>query len=230
MALPGGQAQYVRVPKAGGTLFRIPSSNSPETISNPELSKWTHLADTSLLLLSDILPTGCFAAIQTLEHPKLAPMLTKLPFPRGSLTAFPTGVKMSQLLADSQWPPIESQDCELTLAVIGLGPVGIVSSSLCMKLTYPRYIFLTSFESQCAIVSLLDILSSNQLHFKVVAIDILESRRAKVKAVYNTLPQDARGQGTFIVADPNEAKDITSKWTSGVGCNAVLEVWFTACS
>lgn len=130
VALPGGQAQYVRVPKAGGTLFRIPSTSFASDLSVGDMTKWKQLADTSLLLLSDILPTGCFAAIQTLQHPKLAPLMTQLPFPRGSLSPFPNGAKLSQLMADTQWPPIQAQDCELILVVVGLGPVGIVGKTL----------------------------------------------------------------------------------------------------
>lgn len=113
--VPGGQAQYVRVPKAGGTLYNLdevsaahqgPKHGMKESISN--------LADSSLLLLCDILPTGVFAAFQALNHPKTLPMVTSLPFPHSSIRA--TG-ETRHLQPDANG---------LTIAILGLGPVGVV--------------------------------------------------------------------------------------------------------
>ncbi|KAL0572981.1 hypothetical protein V5O48_008972, partial [Marasmius crinis-equi] len=68
-ALVGGQAQYVRVPKAGATLFSL---EEPQTISKTLSSDVVNkINDASLLLLSDILPTGLFGALQVLNHPKV---------------------------------------------------------------------------------------------------------------------------------------------------------------
>jgi len=123
-ALEGGQAQYVRVPKAGGTLFNIAnpkswSSSLPENEKEKALAK---IADSSLLLLADILPTGVFAALQALNHPKVLPMVTGRPWPYSYITSgvIPTGVEAA----------FQPEDSMLTLAVIGLGPVGVVSASL----------------------------------------------------------------------------------------------------
>jgi hypothetical protein len=108
-SLPGAQAGYVRVPKAGGTLFSLedPDNWPSRTISS--------IADSSLLLLSDNLPAGMFAALQVLHHPKIQPFLTGKPY------AYSYG----------QQEHIKPEDKELILAVIGLGVVGIVSWTLC---------------------------------------------------------------------------------------------------
>jgi len=109
-ALEGGQAQYVRVPYAGGTLFRLDDIEPDPTTG----SRLTALADSSLLLLADILPTGYFAALQLLQHPKLLPLLSGNPYPRPTLAFGPAG--------ESMGAPTEA----LNIALIGLGPVGIV--------------------------------------------------------------------------------------------------------
>ncbi|KAG9024378.1 hypothetical protein FS837_005387 [Tulasnella sp. UAMH 9824] len=58
-SLPGAQAQYIRIPKAGGTLIVI----DPDRFSG--------IPDPSLLLMADILPTGYFAVRSALRHPNL---------------------------------------------------------------------------------------------------------------------------------------------------------------
>jgi hypothetical protein len=123
--LPGGQAQYVRVPNAGATLFKIP----PDSAKDPnEQARWKSLAPESLLLLADILPTGCFAALQALQHPNVLPYLSGKPYLQSSpLHAFGpvpgTGLAQSEQLTDAEK--------RLTIGIIGLGPVGLVSPSLC---------------------------------------------------------------------------------------------------
>ncbi|KDQ61588.1 hypothetical protein JAAARDRAFT_66682 [Jaapia argillacea MUCL 33604] len=176
--LPGGQAQYVRVPKAGGTLF-------------PIQGPMTQISDTSLILLGDILPTGIFAALQALQHPKLQPTATSVSYPFSGWTPIASPVTTS----------LQPQDREITLAVVGLGPVGI-----------------------CATVSLLDMLSRAAYSFKVVAIDPNESRRSKMQAVYSAIDEKDRGNGTFAVASIEESKKLVADWTEGIGCNAVLEI------
>ncbi|EKM57942.1 uncharacterized protein PHACADRAFT_116423 [Phanerochaete carnosa HHB-10118-sp] len=172
-ALPGGQAQYVRVPKAGGTLFKVESVTAASKDGSVSC-----LADSSLLLLADILPTGVFAALQVLQHAKTSPMLTASPYPFGGF------------------------DRILTLAIVGLGPVGV-----------------------CAAVSLLDMLSGIQqtkdVQYRVVAIDPNESRRAKMTKIAEAIGASRK---SFAVADIPQAKRTVSEWTSGIGCNAILEV------
>ncbi|GLB38306.1 putative alcohol dehydrogenase [Lyophyllum shimeji] len=194
-ALDGGQAQYVRVPKAGGTLFNLSNPDTwPTTLSEQEKQKGlTAIADSSLLMLADILPTGVFAATQALNHPKLQPMLTGRPWP----LCFSPEVNPE---AQNE-PGLTLEDRVLTVAVIGLGPVGI-----------------------CATVSLLDELVTRKLPFRVVAIDLLEKRREKMKAVYDAIDKSGKGNGEFAVLATDEAKDLVNKWTGGIGCTAVLEV------
>jgi len=87
----------------------------------------------------------------------------------------------------------------LTIAVVGLGPVGL-----------------------CACVSLLDMLVMRQLVFRIVGVDLLEARRDKMKAVYAAIGD--KGIGEFVVASAEESKEIVKEWTDGIGCNSVLEV------
>lgn len=115
---PGGQAQYVRVPRAGGTLYNLEGISAgsvhPDQVAKESIGK---LADSSLLLLCDILPTGVFAAFQALNHPKTLPMLTSRSYPQSSGTA---------LLESDVSVPLKAEDQVLTIAIIGLGPVGVV--------------------------------------------------------------------------------------------------------
>jgi hypothetical protein len=104
-SLPGGQAQYIRVPHAGGTLFKLDQHNCLDVIS-----------ESSLLLLADILPTGYFGALQALQHPKMLPFLTNISYPYNS-----PGLVMPNISL-----PLQPEDRQITFAVIGLGPVGIV--------------------------------------------------------------------------------------------------------
>ncbi|KAK7687146.1 hypothetical protein QCA50_009649 [Cerrena zonata] len=107
--LPGGQAQYVRVPKAGGTLLKI------EDITSLFHGR-TQLADTSLILLADILPTGAFAALQALQHPKVSALIHDTSYPYNGFV--PRHVPLDTV-------QLNASDRTITFAVIGLGPVGI---------------------------------------------------------------------------------------------------------
>ncbi|TFY63933.1 hypothetical protein EVG20_g6133 [Dentipellis fragilis] len=109
-ALPGAQAQYVRVPDAGGTLLPVEPSSPLNAI-----------LDKNLLLLADILPTGLFVAMQALAHPKLAPVLTGHPWP-ASESEF---LKME---ASASAAPLTHEDRTLTVGLVGLGPVGLCAA------------------------------------------------------------------------------------------------------
>ncbi|QRV76393.1 alcohol dehydrogenase [Ceratobasidium sp. AG-Ba] len=114
--LPGAQAQYVRVPHAGGTLFKFPPDDAPAS----EAATWDRVSDSSLILLGDILPTGYFAALQAIQHPNLAPLFARQPYPVPSTT-------LKASTADSPIVKLRVEDYFLTVAVVGLGPVGLVS-------------------------------------------------------------------------------------------------------
>lgn len=192
-ALEGGQAQYVRVPKAGGTLFNLsnPSTWSSALPSDVKQTALSTISDSSLVLLADILPTGVFAALQTISHPKVAPMITGKPWP----------LCFSQEEVSANEVGLTDLDRILTIAIIGLGPVGV-----------------------CATVSMLDILATRNIPFRMVAIDPIQSRREKMKAVYNTIDTTGKGTGEFTVLSIDEAKIRVQEWTNGVGATAVLEV------
>ncbi|KAH9480320.1 Medium chain reductase/dehydrogenase ucsI [Psilocybe cubensis] len=192
-ALDGGQAQYVRVPKAGGTLFNLSdsstwSSNLPKEAREQALS---NLADSSLLILADILPTGVFATLQALNHPKVAPVLTGRSWPLCFEKEVSGGNEVS----------FTDEDRVLNVAIIGLGPVGV-----------------------CTTVSMLDAVANRKISYRIVAVDPNESRREKMKAVYEAIDASGKGTGQFAVCDIEESKKVVKEWTSGVGCTAVLEV------
>ncbi|KAJ3900175.1 chaperonin 10-like protein [Lentinula edodes] len=195
--LDGGQAQYVRVPKAGGTLYNLSSPaswSSALTATSDVETLLENISDSSLLLLSDILPTGVFAATQLLAHPKVQPMLTGRSWPSSLNPSSPTIDLGSGLLTQ--------EDRLLTIAMIGLGPVGV-----------------------CAAVALLDALVQKGLPYRIVAIDINRSRREKMEKVYEAIGSDGKGQnGKFVVQGLEEAKETVAKWTGDVGCTGVLEV------
>jgi hypothetical protein len=123
--LPGGQAQYVRVPKAGGTLFKIPPDGATTA---EEIARWKAISDPSLLLLADILPTGVFAVTQALQHPNILPIVNSKPFLTSSLAQESATELSSVTLLTEGLPPLTDADKRLTIAVIGLGPVGLVSA------------------------------------------------------------------------------------------------------
>ena len=152
------------------------------------------LTDSSLLMLADILPTGVFAALQAINHPKVAPVITGRPWP---LCFSPP------LEEPGNEVGLNAEDKVLTVAIIGLGPVGV-----------------------CAAISILDALAIRQLPFRIVAIDPVKARREKMKAVYTTIVQAGEGTGEFVVLSIEEAREKVEDWTGGVGCTTVLEVCF----
>jgi threonine dehydrogenase-like Zn-dependent dehydrogenase len=76
------------------------------------------------------------------------------------------------------------------------------------------------------VVSLLYLLVHRHGHvnFTIIAVDLLPSRRDKMLAIYNALPAGARGNGALLVSSPDDARGFINNFTSGRGCNAVLEV------
>ncbi|KAF8630891.1 hypothetical protein AX17_005249 [Amanita inopinata Kibby_2008] len=185
-ALEGGQAQYILVPKAGATLFNL---SDPNTWPNRTPAS---LADSSLLMLADILPTGVFGALQCLSHPKVQAVLTGKPWP-ACLIPSPT--------VTSDNVALTREERVLTVAIIGLGPVGI-----------------------CTAVGLLDMLATRNQPYRIVAIDLLESRREKMRAVYAAIDEKGKGSGDFVVCSADEAKATVKEWTQDAGCTAVIEV------
>ena len=109
----------MRIPKAGGTLFNL---SSLQSTASPGRQPWdlSKLSDSSLILLADILPTGVFAAMQALQHPKIAPILTGKAYPYGG---FVPGGPLGQAQASTA---LQEGDKTLTIGVVGLGPVGVV--------------------------------------------------------------------------------------------------------
>lgn len=194
-ALEGGQAQYVRVPTAGGTLFNLSDSSTWSSALSKEAKEkaLVGLSDSSLLMLADILPTGVFAATQAINHPKVAPVITGKPWP---LCFNQTGITDS-----GNEVSFTDEDKILNVAIIGLGPVGV-----------------------CAAVSLLDVVATRKIPYRIVAIDPIESRREKMKIVHQTIDDSGKGNGQFVVCSIDEGKEKVKEWTSGVGCTAVLEV------
>lgn len=185
----------MRVPKAGGTLFNLSNPKTWSSALSEEAKEkaLAGIADSSLLMLADILPTGMFAAVQAINHPKVRPVITGKPWPL-CFSDGPAGVAGNEI-------SLTEEDKILTLAIIGLGPVGI-----------------------CASVSMLDVLATQNVPFQIVAIDPLEARREKMKAVYSAIDREGRGSGEFVVQSMEEAKATVEKWTAGIGCTAILEV------
>lgn len=191
--LPGAQAQYVRVPNAAATLFKIP----PDSAKDPnDQARWKALAPESLILLADILPTGCFGALQALQHPNILPLISGRPYPLSSpLQSFAQvpGATISQL------EQLTDAEKRLTIGIVGLGPVGL-----------------------CALVALLHLLDHYECKdFQIVAVDLVEARRQKAQRVVS---QIGNINGVVKCASPDEAKVIVKDWTEGVGCSAVIEV------
>jgi threonine dehydrogenase-like Zn-dependent dehydrogenase len=165
-----------------------------------------NIKETALLLLGDILPTGAFCAVQALRNPKVAGIISRQPYAGG----------LAQATASEA--PLRDEDMVLTFAIVGLGPVGLVGLALAYEIS--------TKDMQCAAISLLYLLVREHHHikFNIVAIDLLPSRQEKMQAIYDVLPTTARGNGSFRISSPENARSLVDSATSGRGCNAVLEV------
>jgi hypothetical protein len=86
--------------------------------------------DASFLLLGDILPTGLFAALQLLQHQKIAPMLRGDAWPLNTWPFHPDSASPAYGKDMVSASPLCMEDRILTVAIVGLGPVGIVSASV----------------------------------------------------------------------------------------------------
>lgn len=67
-------------------------------------------------------------------------------------------------------------------------------------------------------------LATRNLAFRIVGVDLVEARREKMKAVHAAIDRSGKISGKFVVASPEESKEIVKNWTNNVGCNVVLEV------
>jgi len=146
------------------------------------------------MLCGDVLPTGYFEALQALGHPNLAPLMTGEAYPLvyGSLIPNVPGLRTAAA--------VQSEDRELSVAVVGLGPVGI-----------------------CALVSLLDLLEQAKFpSYTVFAIDPVPARREKMtKFLTKLTPAEAE---RVSILDIEESKAKVKGATNGRGVDAVLEV------
>lgn len=167
-----------------------PSSWTSSLTDEEKLAGLKAIPDSSLLLLADILPTGVFAAVQAMNHPKVLPMVSGRPWP----TTFFPEASIQGLTA------LTSEDKVLTFVVVGLGPVGM-----------------------CTVIALLDLLERGGFSYRIIAIDLLESRRLKMKAIYDKIATQSTMSGEFSVLDADGAKEKVKSWPNG--CCAVLEVF-----
>lgn len=71
--------------------------------------------------MADILPTGLFAATQALQHPNILPVFKSKPFP----VSLYEGNQEASVGANII--PLTDVDKHLAIAIIGLGPVGLVN-------------------------------------------------------------------------------------------------------
>jgi hypothetical protein len=199
------------VPYAGGTLFRLDDIELDPTTG----SRLAALADSSLLLLADILPTGYFAALQLLQHPKLAPLLGGNPYPRPTLALSPAGGSTT------------APNDVLSIALIGLGPVGIVRTTPSSEIPKTIHQNLISF-AQCASVSLLDLLWKNGIsYYRIIAVDPHEQRRELIRAIYTKLLKaksvEIHPDSTFDAVDIATANKVAFS-VDKVGFDGVIEV------
>lgn len=83
---------------------------------------------------------------------------------------------------------------------------------------------LIAFFIECTIVSLLDQLEAKGAeNTRIVAIDLIQSRRAKAAEIVKKIG-GVPNNGIFETATIDEAKNVVTKWTGGLGVNAAIEV------
>ena len=92
---------------------------------------------------------------------------------------------------------------------------------------------------ECATVAILDYLGRADVRYRIVAVDLNESRRAKMQKIYDALPEGAKGKpgDEFVITGIPDASKVVRAWGRD-GCHTVLEVeyhtrargQFTSCS
>ena len=112
----------------------------------------------------------------------------------------------------------------LNIALIGLGPVGIVCTT--PPSTIPKR-FTISF-TQCASISLLDFLWKNGIsYYRIIAVDPHEQRRELIKTIYTKLLEAKPGainpDSTFNAVDIGTAKEASFS-ADKIGFDGVIEV------
>ncbi|KAK5568248.1 hypothetical protein LTR43_006389 [Exophiala xenobiotica] len=104
--LAGGQAEYVRVPYADGTLHHAPES----------------VPDELLIMMSDIFPTGYYGAIRAIEYFDLSPSLSNGDAQSHTISNSITGTTTTTTHAASKSKqPLSSA----VFVCLGCGPVGL---------------------------------------------------------------------------------------------------------
>jgi threonine dehydrogenase-like Zn-dependent dehydrogenase len=154
------------------------------------------------LLLGDIIPTGYFAALQALSHPNVRGRIEgEMPYPISTGIGNPV---RNVLDKDHE----AAQSTIVTIAVIGLGPVGI-----------------------CAVLSLLSILRNKRpSNFRILAIDPLEQRRHKLERIADTISW-LKETSILHCAPPDRAVELlqslsineTGNLVELFGCDAVVD-------
>jgi hypothetical protein len=194
----GGQAQYIHVPRAGGTLYALDGA------------ALAGIAESSLFLLGDILPTGAFAALQALQHPKV----------QVALGCAPYAAAFDVTEAGSKGAPMTDLDRLPVFAVVGLGPVGLVgalaSQSFVSRLADTRRL------SQCPAISWPRPLAERRVKAHVVAVDLLPTRRAKMEVMHAAIDARARGEGEFVVTgDPDASHEAVRRLSGARACTVM---------
>ncbi|KOS17153.1 putative zinc-type alcohol dehydrogenase-like protein [Escovopsis weberi] len=124
-ALDGGQAEFVRIPLADGTLFHAPPVSS--------------ISDSALILMADIFPTGYYAAKSALEleppQPPSNPPASSSPSSSSSGAKDTEDAVSAAALLAPPAPP------HRVVVVIGCGPVGLCALVAAAHVLSPRALF-----------------------------------------------------------------------------------------
>ncbi|KAJ3255582.1 hypothetical protein HDU77_003584 [Chytriomyces hyalinus] len=196
VALSGGQAEFVTVPNAEGTLLCV------DTLHVESLH--------SALLCADILPTGFYAVLQALTHNNLYGVLRAV--------SLENSIWSPQRALNEVSPVPALEVPVLTIAVVGLGPVGT-----------------------CALVSLLDVLlnptaaplrlSNNSLvetrRIRILMIDGVKERRDAAVGIVDCIRKTAGPaffkNAEFLAMDIDEARAWSVAQSDNNRADAVVE-------
>ncbi|KAJ3383343.1 hypothetical protein HDU80_001256 [Chytriomyces hyalinus] len=202
VSLSGGQAEFVTVPNAEGTLLCV------DTLHVESLH--------SALLCADILPTGFYAVLQALTHNNLYGVLRAV--------SLENSIWSPQRALNEVSPVPALEVPVLTIAVVGLGPVGT-----------------------CALVSLLDVLlnptaaplrlSNNSLvetrRIRILMIDGVKERRDAAVGIVDCIRKTAGPaffkNAEFLAMDIDEARAWSVAQSDNNRADAVVEVPKMSC-